>query len=166
MHSSTQPSTPNTTHYGPHLQTTGESRPFGGRLQRATSYAQIVVAIVAVLAFAKGFVMPSATATESSPSCCRPVEHPVGFSRRCNALRGRPRSAVALGRALRAIRDEAGITLAQLAHRTGLAQRWISHVERGTGDPIWSGVERLADGLGVSMAELAERSRCLRRDSR
>jgi transcriptional regulator with XRE-family HTH domain len=65
---------------------------------------------------------------------------------------------VALGRAVRAIREERGISQVQLAEATGLEQSWISHVERGARNPSWQNVVRLAEGLGVSVAALAARA--------
>jgi transcriptional regulator with XRE-family HTH domain len=61
---------------------------------------------------------------------------------------------VALGVAVRSIRDERGISQVQLAADTGFTQSWISHVERGNRNPSWSNVVRLAAGLGVRTAEL------------
>lgn len=66
--------------------------------------------------------------------------------------------AAALGRALQAIRTEQGISQTQLAEATGFMQSWISQVERGRRNPSWNNVARLADGLGVSVSELAERA--------
>jgi transcriptional regulator with XRE-family HTH domain len=64
----------------------------------------------------------------------------------------------ALGRAVRAIRAERGISQVQLAANTGFVQAWISHVERGRRNPSWSNVVRLAVGLGVSTSELVARA--------
>jgi transcriptional regulator with XRE-family HTH domain len=66
--------------------------------------------------------------------------------------------AAALGRAIRLIRDEQGISQVQLAEATGFMQSWISHVERGARNPSWNNVMRLAEGLGVSPAELVVRA--------
>ena len=66
--------------------------------------------------------------------------------------------AAALGRAVRAIRTERGLSQVQLAAATGFIQAWISHVERGARNPSWENVGRLAEGLGVSVSELAERA--------
>jgi transcriptional regulator with XRE-family HTH domain len=66
--------------------------------------------------------------------------------------------AYALGRAVRAIRDERGLSQVQVAEATGFIQAWISHVERGRRNPSWSNVVRLATGLGVSVSELAKRA--------
>ena len=66
--------------------------------------------------------------------------------------------AAALGRAVRAIREERCINQVDLAEKTGLTQSWISHVERGSRNPSWNNVVRLAEGLGVSVSELAARA--------
>lgn len=65
---------------------------------------------------------------------------------------------MALGRAVRAIRDARGISQVQLGETTGFEQSWISHVERGARNPSWQNVGRPAEGLGVSVAELAARA--------
>jgi XRE family transcriptional regulator, regulator of sulfur utilization len=64
----------------------------------------------------------------------------------------------ALGRAVRAIREERRINQVELAAKTGFTQAWISHVERGQRNPSWINVVRLAEGLGVGVAELANRA--------
>jgi transcriptional regulator with XRE-family HTH domain len=66
--------------------------------------------------------------------------------------------AAALGRAVQAIRAEVGISQVQLSDKTGLMQSWISHIEHGRRNPTWSNIVRLAEGLGVGVAELAARA--------
>jgi transcriptional regulator with XRE-family HTH domain len=66
--------------------------------------------------------------------------------------------AHALGQAVRAIRDERGLSQVQVAEATGFIQAWISHVEHGRRNPSWNNVVRLADGLGVRVSELAKRA--------
>jgi transcriptional regulator with XRE-family HTH domain len=66
--------------------------------------------------------------------------------------------ARALGRAVRAIRLERGLSQVQLAEATGFMQAWISHVERGARNPSWENVVRLSEGLGVSVSELVRRA--------
>ncbi|HEY4812684.1 MAG TPA: helix-turn-helix transcriptional regulator [Solirubrobacteraceae bacterium] len=66
--------------------------------------------------------------------------------------------AAALGRAIQAIRTENDMSQMQLAEATGFMQSWISQVERGRRNPSWNNVARLADGLGVSLSELAARA--------
>jgi len=67
-------------------------------------------------------------------------------------------NAAALGRAVRVIRAERGISQIQLAEATGFMQSYISQVERGRRNPSWNNVARLADGLGVRLSELAARA--------
>jgi transcriptional regulator with XRE-family HTH domain len=69
----------------------------------------------------------------------------------------------ALGRAVQAIRAERGISQVQLAEATGFMQSWISNVEHGRRNPSWSNVIRLAEGLGVSVSELAARAEAVGR---
>jgi transcriptional regulator with XRE-family HTH domain len=69
--------------------------------------------------------------------------------------------AVALGRAVQALRTERDLSQTQLANATGFMQSWISQVERGRRNPSWNNVVRLAEGLGVGVAELAARAEAL-----
>jgi transcriptional regulator with XRE-family HTH domain len=66
--------------------------------------------------------------------------------------------AAALGRAVQAIRAETGVSQVQLSEKTGLVQSWISHIEHGRRNPTWNNLVRLAEGLGVGVAELAARA--------
>jgi transcriptional regulator with XRE-family HTH domain len=72
-----------------------------------------------------------------------------------------PPDAAALGRAVQAIRAEKGISQVQLAEATGFMQSWISNVEHGRRNVSWSNVGRLAEGLSVSISELAARAEAL-----
>ena len=72
-----------------------------------------------------------------------------------------PPDAAALGRAVQALRAERGISQVQLAADTGFMQSWISNVEHGRRNVSWSNVGRLAEGLGVSVSELAARAELL-----
>jgi transcriptional regulator with XRE-family HTH domain len=69
--------------------------------------------------------------------------------------------AAALGRAVQVIRAERGLTQMQLAEATGFMQAWISNLEHGRRNASWSNVGRLAEGLGVTVAELAARAETL-----
>ena len=69
-----------------------------------------------------------------------------------------PPNAAALGRAVRLLREDQGISQMQLAEATGFMQSWISNVEHGRRNVSWSNVGRLSAGLGVSVAELAARA--------
>ena len=78
--------------------------------------------------------------------------------RGCHGRNGYDSARPALGRAVRAIRGERGITQEQLAETTGFDQAWISRLERGSVNPTWQNVVRLAEGLGVGVGELAMRA--------
>ncbi len=55
---------------------------------------------------------------------------------------------------LRALRAEQGLTLDGLAERAGVSRSMISLVERGESSPTASVLDRLAAGLGVTLAAL------------
>jgi transcriptional regulator with XRE-family HTH domain len=55
---------------------------------------------------------------------------------------------------LRRLRDEHGLTLDGLAERAGVSRSMISLVERGESSPTAAVLERLAAGLGVTLASL------------
>lgn len=59
-----------------------------------------------------------------------------------------------MGERLRQIRHERGLTLAQVAERSGLAVSTVSKVERGRMALTYDRFSQLADGLGVDMAAL------------
>lgn len=69
-----------------------------------------------------------------------------------------PAFQVALGLAVKARRQELGITQEQLAHETELHQRWISNVETGKRNPSYGSLRRLAAGLGLPVSELIARA--------
>lgn len=55
---------------------------------------------------------------------------------------------------LRALRAERGLTLDSLAERTGVSRSMISLIERGESSPTASVLDKLAGGLGVTLASL------------
>lgn len=61
---------------------------------------------------------------------------------------------IRMGERLRAIRHKQGLTLADVAARSGLAVSTVSKVERGRMALTYDRFTQLADGLGVDMAEL------------
>jgi transcriptional regulator with XRE-family HTH domain len=58
------------------------------------------------------------------------------------------------GDAVRARRDELGLTQEELAHRAGIHRTYLSDVERGARNVSLVNIEALAAALGVPMAEL------------
>jgi transcriptional regulator with XRE-family HTH domain len=59
-----------------------------------------------------------------------------------------------LGERLRELRRERGLTLQDVATRSGLAVSTVSKVERGLMAPTYDRFSQLAEGLGVDIAEL------------
>jgi transcriptional regulator with XRE-family HTH domain len=72
-----------------------------------------------------------------------------------------PDARRALGAAVRARRDELGLTQEALALRSGLHQRWISNVETGKRNPSYESLRRLAAALDIETAELIARAQAL-----
>ncbi|PZR85534.1 MAG: hypothetical protein DI537_30660 [Stutzerimonas stutzeri] len=59
-----------------------------------------------------------------------------------------------LARNLRRLRDERGLSIDDLARRTGLAAKRLAAVEMATAQARLDDVARLAEALGVPMAAL------------
>ena len=62
-----------------------------------------------------------------------------------------------MGRNVRAIRRERGLTQEELAHRAEMERSYVSDLERGTRNPSVRALARLADALGVEPAALLRR---------
>jgi transcriptional regulator with XRE-family HTH domain len=61
-----------------------------------------------------------------------------------------------LGRAIRILRDRAGITQKVLAERVGTSEAYVSNIEGGRRDARWSTISRLLDALGADLHQLAD----------
>ncbi|SFS85201.1 helix-turn-helix domain-containing protein [Brevundimonas viscosa] len=61
---------------------------------------------------------------------------------------------VILGRNIRRLREEAGVSQEQLAFDAGMKRSYLSDMERGVRNPTVKAVGRLAAALKVSPAEL------------
>jgi transcriptional regulator with XRE-family HTH domain len=59
-----------------------------------------------------------------------------------------------LGEALKAWRMGQRLTQEQLAERSGLSYKFIGEIERGRANPTVDTLARLADALGIGVAEL------------
>lgn len=68
----------------------------------------------------------------------------------------------ALGRAVRQLREERGLTQEAIAHVADVHPTWVSRLESGSLNPSWGMVERVAEGLGVSVSELARAAEALK----
>jgi len=60
----------------------------------------------------------------------------------------------AFARAVRARREELGISQEELAHRTGLHRTYISDIERGARNVALTNIVRLASALELPVADL------------
>jgi transcriptional regulator with XRE-family HTH domain len=58
------------------------------------------------------------------------------------------------GNAVRNARTAAGLTQEDLADRSGLDRSYIGGVERGERNPTLGVIEKIAEGLGVTLAEI------------
>lgn len=70
------------------------------------------------------------------------------------AITPRQKADLALIAVLARLRDERGWSQEQLAHEAGLTTSAYNRIESGSSAPGWSTVRRLAEALGVSMADL------------
>ena len=64
------------------------------------------------------------------------------------------RTPNSFGQSVRAIRVASGLTQEELADRAGLDRSYIGGVERGERNPSLSVIEKIAEGLDVTLAEL------------
>lgn len=71
---------------------------------------------------------------------------------------------VGLGKAIRAIRTQAGMSQEALGEKAEIHPTWISHIESGRINPTWGNVRRIARGLGVKLPRLAELAEKLERE--
>ncbi|WP_328902276.1 helix-turn-helix domain-containing protein [Streptomyces sp. NBC_00441] len=65
------------------------------------------------------------------------------------------RQRQALGTRIRDLRDHALLTQEDFAEMTGINRRTLQRIERG-GDPRYSQLVRIAEALGVPLANLVE----------
>jgi transcriptional regulator with XRE-family HTH domain len=67
---------------------------------------------------------------------------------------GGPAGPGPLGRTIRDLRHRHGLTLVQLAERTGLSHSFLSQLERGLAQPSMRSLHRIAQALGTSQDRL------------
>jgi len=82
------------------------------------------------------------------------------------ARRASPRPQTALGRAIRELRTERGLSQEAVALDAGIQPSWLSHIEAGRRNPSWSTVQRIAAALGVRVSDVALRAEKIEDDSR
>jgi transcriptional regulator with XRE-family HTH domain len=61
---------------------------------------------------------------------------------------------VRFGLAIKYLRLKQSLTQEELAHRATLHRTYLTDIERGTRNPSIEVIEKLADGLGISLADL------------
>ena len=66
----------------------------------------------------------------------------------------RSQAHAALGRAIRAQREDRGISQEELGFRSGLHRTYVGGIERGERNPSFTNILRVAEALGVSASEL------------
>ena len=71
---------------------------------------------------------------------------------------------VGLGKAIRQLRNETGLSQEALGEKAEIHPTWISHIESGRINPTWGNVRRIAGGLGVKLWRLAELAEKLERE--
>ena len=71
-------------------------------------------------------------------------------------MRDPAQDQVVLGRALQALRDQAGVTQEEMAVRLGIHSTYVSQVERGRRGVRWHTVLRFLDALGSNLHQLAD----------
>jgi transcriptional regulator with XRE-family HTH domain len=64
----------------------------------------------------------------------------------------------ALGKAIRQLRDQRGVSQEALAYEAGVTSGTLSLIERGLSNPTWGTVKGIAAALDVTIAELALQS--------
>jgi transcriptional regulator with XRE-family HTH domain len=70
---------------------------------------------------------------------------------------------IGLGKAIRQLRTEGSLSQETLGHRADIHPTWISHIESGRINPTWGNVRRIAKGLKVPLAQLADLAEDLER---
>jgi transcriptional regulator with XRE-family HTH domain len=67
--------------------------------------------------------------------------------------------AKTVGEKVRRLREKAGLTQEQLAEIADLHYSYVGHIERGTKNPSLKSLTKIADALGVPVAQLMGDSR-------
>jgi transcriptional regulator with XRE-family HTH domain len=67
----------------------------------------------------------------------------------------------ALGKVVRALRQERGLTIEALAARSDMHPTYVSGIERGRNNPSWDRLGSLAVALEVRLSEIALRAEAL-----
>lgn len=62
----------------------------------------------------------------------------------------------ALGKAIRELREEKGLTQEAIAHDAGITTATLGVIERGLSNPTWATLKGIAKALSVSMVEISD----------
>lgn len=62
---------------------------------------------------------------------------------------------LALGKAVRQLREKKGLTQEAVAHDAGITTATLGVIERGLSNPTWATLKGIADALGVSMVDIS-----------
>lgn len=89
----------------------------------------------------------------------RPGDRKLPLKQNPHALRGdvERRLEVAIGREVRAMRKQLGITVSDLAESSGLSVGMLSKIENGLTSPSLTTLQSLSHALGVSITQLMRR---------
>ena len=60
-----------------------------------------------------------------------------------------------LGKAIKQVRAERGLSQEEVGRRAEIHPTWISHIESGRNNPAWGSVRRIAEALEIKLSELA-----------
>jgi transcriptional regulator with XRE-family HTH domain len=60
-----------------------------------------------------------------------------------------------LGKAIKQLRTDRGLSQEEVGRRAEIHPTWISHIESGRNNPAWGSVRRIAAALEVRLSELA-----------
>jgi len=82
--------------------------------------------------------------------------------------RTKPRSPLhkALGEAIEELREEADLTLEQLADKADMRFQLVSDLERGATNPMLTTLARISAGLDIELSELVTRLEKIRNSRR
>lgn len=86
----------------------------------------------------------------------------LGRGNRCVVARSPDKTFAA---ALRALRQDRGLTQEGLAHSAGVSMVTLARIETGVTDPRWTTIVELAAALDISMSELGTRIDQIRRSA-
>lgn len=81
----------------------------------------------------------------------------VYHSRQCHVLlMARTSLQQKLGKKIKALRNEAGLSQEKMGELTGLDRTYISDIERGVRNPSLKSLQKLATALKVSISDLTD----------